>query len=177
MSAFWSWLVSLFTRSTPPPTETGVTPPEEAPGPNSEDQTPWMAWMRSHIGESEVTGEKATAFDRLVFSHTSDDEVEKTGIMAAGCAATVCAALELTGYQSTHRADAKSYDNYGTHCGLIPGAIVTFRWDGGGRHVTFCDTVKSDGTVACLGGNQSHRLQVSTYSQSHIVATRWPVKA
>lgn len=160
-----------------PPAPVATNPPtipQNIPGPSGD--VPWMAWMESHIGEPEVTGSKATAFDKMVFSHTSDDEVQVSGIMAAGCAATVCAALELTGYKSTHRADAKSYDTYGTPCELKPGCVVTFRWDGGGRHVTFCKSINSDGTINALGGNQSGKLQVSTYGKSHIVATRWPVK-
>lgn len=138
---------------------------------------PWMDWMRSHVGEPEVTGAKATDFDRLVFSHTSDDEVQVLGVMAAGCAATACAALEMTGYKSTHRADANSYDTYGTPCDLKPGCIVTFRWADGSRHVTFCEGIEGLDYVVCLGGNQDHQLKSSVYPRSRVVATRWPVKA
>ncbi len=141
--------------------------------------TPWMDWMRSHIGEPEVTGSKATPFDVMVFSHTSDDEVKNSGVMASGCAATACAALELTGYKSPHSAAAISFAKYGTPCELKVGCIVVFQWlsgsDRGGHHVTFCERLNGNGTVDCLGGNQSHKLQISTFGIDSVLATRWPV--
>lgn len=170
--SFFDWLFSCGAKTSGP-----VDQPPIPGMPPVEDHAPWMLWMKSHVGESEATGEKATPFDIMVFSHTSDDEVQTSGIMAPGCAATVCAALELTGYKSTHRADAASYDNYGTPCELKYGAIVTFKWSGGGRHVTFCDHVIDGSFVACLGGNQGSSLKVSDYMRSRIVSVRWPVKA
>ena len=139
------------------------------------DLAPWMDWMRSHIGEAEVTGETATAFDKEVFSHTTDDEPINDGIMQAGCAATACAALEETGFKSTHDASAISFKEYGTPCQLQRDCIVVFEWDNGGHHVAFCDHIVDDNLVACLGGNQNSRVCVATFSRKFIIATRWPV--
>lgn len=149
--------------------------PHPASGPVDNSDTPWMAWMRKNIGQPEVTGKPATAFDRDVFSHTSYGPLEDN-IMDEGCAATACAALEETGYKSPHSAAALSFHNYGTACDLKPGCIVVFQWASGGHHVSFCDSIVDNNYVACLGGNQSSSVKVSTFSRSSIIATRWPVK-
>lgn len=139
------------------------------------DETPWMRWMESHLGEEEITGGMATPFDVMVFKHTSYGDLN--GVMEPGCAATACAALEETGLSSPHNAQAKSFKNYGTQCPLKYGCVVVFQWGDGSNHVTFCHQINDKlGTVVCIGGNQSHKLTYSTYPISRIVATRWPVK-
>lgn len=137
--------------------------------------TPWMDWMRSHLGEPEVTGGKATAFDNEVFSHTDYGSLD--GVMDEGCAATACAALEETGFKSPHSARAADFEPFGQPSQLTPGCIVVFQWSNGGHHVTFLDHVVNSGSVACLGGNQSHEVNISVFSRQYIVATRWPVRA
>jgi uncharacterized protein (TIGR02594 family) len=146
----------------------------------SSSLTPWMDIMRTWIGNSELTGAKATDFDKMVFSHTDDTEVADTGKMASGCAATACAALELSGYSSTHNAAAISFATYGTSCELTHGCVVVFRWksgpDAGGHHVSFVDTINGNETIACLGGNQSSKVCVSNFPVDDAMAFRWPVK-
>ena len=149
--------------------------------------TPWMGLMESWINEKEITGSVATAFDKMVFSHTDDTEVTDSGLMASGCAATACAALELSGYTSPHNAAAVSFVNYGISCDMKPGCIVVFLWqsgaDAGGHHVSFINTVNGDGTISCLGGNQSSKVCISTFSLTdantgnrNAIAFRWPVQ-
>lgn len=145
----------------------------QIPEPSS-GETPWMDWMRSHIGESFVTGKKPTKFDEEVFAHTNYGSLD--GVMQPGCAATVCAALEETGYRSTDGADAKSYLKYGKPCEPKFGAIVVFRWASGSRHVTFFDHAAGLDKIACLGGNQGHELNVSIFSKKFIEHICWPVK-
>ncbi|MET2825698.1 hypothetical protein [Mesorhizobium shangrilense] len=136
--------------------------------------TPWMDWMRRNVGEIQRTGSMPTDFTRRIFSHTTYPPL--TDYTPESCAATVCAALEESGYASTHSAAAKSYMTYGTECDLKPGCIIVFTWPDGNHHVDFCDKIIDADTVQGLGGNQSHALQDSTFSRSHISATRWPVK-
>lgn len=130
--------------------------------------------MRSHIGEIEKTGAPATPFGREVFSHTDYGPL-KDGIMDEGCAATACAALEETGFKSPHSARAISFKNFGAPCELKPGCIVVFEWASGGHHISFCEHIVDNNYVACLGGNQSSSVKVSTFSRARIIATRWPV--
>lgn len=140
----------------------------------SDGKTPWINWLRSHLGEPERTGTKPTAFNEEIFSHTTYGPLY--GVMQPGCAATLCAALEETGYLSTDSALANSFKTYGTECELKPGCVVVFKWASGHYHVTCCDHIASSTLVACIGGNQSHELRVSTFEKKYIVATRWPVK-
>ncbi len=136
-------------------------------------QSPWMDWMRSHIGEHELDGLKNNnPFIVSLFKHTTyktdNDETP-------WCAATVSSALEETGFKSSHSAAAISYKNYGVACDLIPGCIVVMQHPSGGHHVTFCDHVVDSKKFAGLGGNQSNALKVSVFDRSEIIATRWPI--
>lgn len=153
-----------------------TTPALEVPNPPTAPATatPWMDWMRSHLGEPEYTGKPATPFDKEVFSHTSYGPL-KDGIMQPGCAATAAAALEETGFKSPHNAAAISFVQFGSPCPLKPGCIMVFQWDTGEHHVSFCDHVVDGNLVAGLGGNQTHELRVSVFSRKYLIATRWPV--
>lgn len=144
------------------------------PIPSGLSLSPWMDWMRGNLHEKEITGSPASDFDKMVFSHTTYGSLD--GIMQPGCAATACAALELTSYKSPHNAAAISFKAYGSQCELKPGCIVVFQWASGGHHVSFCDHIVDNSYVACLGGNQSHEINVSIYSRKWIIATRWPTK-
>lgn len=139
------------------------------------DPTPWLTWMKSHLGESEKTGEQATAFEKMIFSYTNYGDLN--GVEVAGCAATACAALEVTGFKSPHSAAAISFKDYGTSCDLKPGCILVFTWDSGEHHVTFLDHIVDDKYVCALGGNQHHKLDVSVYPRRNISYVRWPVNA
>lgn len=150
----------------------------QLPHPSVTGPMPWMDWLRSHIGEIEQSGGKATPFDNEIFSHTDYGNLD--GVMVAGCAATLCAALEETGFKSSHKATAESFRHVGQACGLIPGCIVGFNWKGNpdhADHVSTLDHIINQSTGAFLGGNQSHRLQISTFSLARVVFTRWPDKA
>ncbi len=142
-------------------------------GPN-----PWMPWMRSHVGEKEQTGGVATDFDKEVFSHTSYQDLD--GVMEPGCAATVCAALEESGFKSPHDASAESFREFGVDSPLLPGAIVGFNWAGKkdekADHVAFYDHALDNGLIACLGGNQGSEVKTSLFSKSKIAFVRWPLE-
>jgi GH24 family phage-related lysozyme (muramidase)/GH25 family lysozyme M1 (1,4-beta-N-acetylmuramidase) len=136
---------------------------------------PWMVWMRSHIGEVQQTGAKPTQFTIDIFSHTQYPQPLGDSTPES-CAATVCAALENTGYASTRSAAAASYVKYGDACKLTPGCIVVYQWADGGHHVNFCDQILDANTVRGLGGNQGHELDDANFATKYIVATRWPVR-
>lgn len=153
-----------------------------APTPNApkNDGTPWVGWLQSHVGEPFKTGEPPTAFNRMVFSHT-DCDLGST--MLAGCAATLCGALELTGFKSPHNASAISFATYGKECDEKFGAILVLEHLQGSlkgeHHVTTFSS--RDGQIYdCLGGNQDHMLQHAKYMigvEFKIIAIRWPVSA
>jgi uncharacterized protein (TIGR02594 family) len=126
---------------------------------------------RKYIGQHEVSGSQDNPFIRDCFRHTTlgaqHDEV-------AWCAAFMCRILEELGLKSTRSAAAVSYASFGNHAPLAPGSIVVFRWASGDHHVTLVDHVVSDQIVACCGGNQNNRVQVSNYERRFIMAVRLP---
>jgi hypothetical protein len=133
----------------------------------------WMNWLVSHLGEEQWTGKPASAFVKECFSHTN---YKLHGITEPSCAATACAALEHSGYKSPHSARAVSFKDYGVPHAVKPGAIIVFEWDSGDHHVTFCNRIIDEMHIECLGGNQHHHLQISTYNTRSILASRWPIK-
>lgn len=154
-----------------------VPAPKPTSGTSADE--PWTAWLKSHIGEKEQTGAPPTEFDKEVFSHTNYGSLRS--VMEPGCAATLCAALEESGYKSPHNAAAESFRHYGTECNLKSGAICGMRWDGKASlpadHVTTCLYILPNGLqFAALGGNQSHEVKVAVYDIADIAFKRWPVK-
>jgi hypothetical protein len=163
----WEWLAKFFASIA---AAQNVSPP--AP-----KRAPWFEWVKAHVGEMEQTGAPITNFGKVIFSHTDYHDPISTGIMAAGCAATLCAALEETGFKSPHDASAISFKEYGTPCDLKPDCICVFEWKPGEYHVTLCDEILSPTLGRFLGGNQSHRVQDSDYPRAKIIACRMPVRA
>lgn len=137
------------------------------------DQAPWLDWFRRHKGEIEFTGKAATDFVKSCFKYTTYGS--DFDITPPCCAATLCAALESSGFKSTKSAAAISYEHYGSPCDLKPGAIVVFQFADGGHHVTVCDHIVNQQLVACTGGNQHHEIKTSVFLKSSIIACRWPV--
>lgn len=161
------------------PSKTKLPPPATNPIKATQapvvDETPWLTWLRANIGEAEVTGQPMTDFDKMVFGHTNCPTPGNVELPA--CAATLCAALELSGYKSTHSAAAVSYRDYGLQSQLKRGAIVVFRWADGSNHVSVVDQDFPYGQmIVCTGGNQGHKVCSAGLPQSNIIATRWPVK-
>lgn len=147
-----------------------MTPPE--------NETPWMDWLYSHIGETEIAGPIANPFIVDTFYYTSlKGDPLALDDSTAWCSALACAALEKNGYLSPHSAAAASFDNYGTDSTLKYGAILTFKRQGGsGRHVTFYVGTEPTGLLRCLGGNQANSLKESIYGADNLVSIKWPIK-
>lgn len=133
----------------------------------------WLYKMHEWEGTVEWTGTTPSERVIMFFSHTNYGPLH--GSTPASCAATLCAALELSGYRSTKSAAAISYAKYGDPCELKQGAIVVFQWPSGEHHVTVVESFTEE-TVTCVGGNQGHKIQPATYFRKYIIATRWPVK-
>lgn len=138
-----------------------------------ESETPWLELAKKYLGEHEIAGRRDNQFVLDCFKYTGykadHDEVP-------WCAAFICRMLAETGYKHTHSAAAMSYADYGSPHQIIPGAIVVFKWAGGGHHVSLVHHVIDNQYVACLGGNQSDMVKISVFPISRIVAHRWPVR-
>lgn len=140
----------------------------------SEDKLPWLSWLNKYVGEPEYTGTTPTAFIEECFRHTNYGSLH--GSTPPSCAATLCAALEESGYLSPHSARALDFTAVGLGCALKPGAIAVFQWKDGSHHVSVCQKVIDDNYAIFLNGNQGHMLQPATYARKYIIAIRWPMQ-
>lgn len=138
------------------------------------DETPWMDWMKPHIGEKEIYGSNDNPF---IMDLYPDGNYPKQHDEIPWCACLANAALKRTGYKGTNSAAAASFDHYGIKCEPKYGAVVTLRHKSGGRHVTFYVGRTSKGDMICLGGNQGNALKESIFPSSELVWCGWPVKA
>jgi uncharacterized protein (TIGR02594 family) len=133
----------------------------------------WLLKAEKYLGECEVPGvQKNNQFILDCFKHTS---YQASADEVPWCSAFMCRILEEAGMQSTGRADAKSWLNYGTECELKAGAIVVVERPDGGLHVTLCSNELAGQVFAGVGGNQGDKVKVSFFKKEHIKATRWPV--
>lgn len=150
----------------------------KAATPVSNGPTPWMDWLETNRGQKEIPGDEANQFIVDLFKYTTLANTRAaTSDETAWCAACACAALAKNGFTSPDSALAEDFDNYGTPSELKYGAIVTFRWSNGERHVSFYCGEDAWGRLKCLGGNQGNALKYSSFSKNDVKAVRWPIKA
>lgn len=135
------------------------------------ENEPWLEWLLKYEGEPEFTGDEPSPFVRECFKHTNYGDLDDT--TPPSCAATLCAALELSGYSSPHSAAAFSFINYGSPCHLTRGTICVFLWPSDVHHVAVC--LDPDRKIF-IGGNQGHYLKRRKLNTRYLLATRWPLK-
>lgn len=141
--------------------EETITPSRVATG----KLPPWLTRANSYLGEKEIRGKghnpKIVGFWKSVcIPWVRDDETP-------WCAAFVGAVLELMGFVSTRKGNARSYMNWG-----IPidkpcvGAIVVF-WRGSRKgwkgHVGIVVGKDKKGRLLVLGGNQGNSVSIKAY--------------
>lgn len=173
----WQSIVNFFknlfsTKAPVPP----VSAQPVHPIPKTIELIPWMTLAKVCIGQPTITGEPPTNFDKMIFSHTDDDPLGN-GPMKSGCAAFVCAMLELSGYKSTRSANAFNQSKLGTALSLpVYGCVCVLEGlDGpGSHHTTFFNKTNTDGSWSFLGGNQNHMVKYSDYDPKHVISMRWP---
>jgi uncharacterized protein (TIGR02594 family) len=181
MKSIIDWIMSLFKTKKAQVIELpieNVSPVKLEPKP--EDISPWLTWLIKNQGQKEITGPKHNPWIVDLFKHTS---YKTNKDETPWCAACINAALENTGYKGTGSAAAKSFDNFGSHSQLKPGAIITLRHANGGRHVTCLHHIIDRNHIACIGGNQNNQLKISIYNiagnasgHDALVGCRWPEK-
>lgn len=200
-NAIFSWLKRLFA---PKQTEQGVSPHEPVteipmqkpvvlpPGKKYTHMHP-IDWVRKEKREKdprEISGSKDNPVIQEYLEHCDNIGGFKDGKLhhdeVPWCSALPNAAADSCGCFKTNNALASSWDKY-SQCGAkrfkkgdkIPeGAIVRIAHPGG--HVTLANspfTWTGSGTFPGLGGNQGNRINVSSYSQEHIVSIHdWKAK-
>ena len=145
-----------------------------------------LSIMKSRLGIKETPGNKG---DNPVilgwFKAVGHPEIEHDE--TSWCAVTVGSALIECGLPIPARnvnMMARSYATYGVPTEPKPGAIAIWprgaSWQG---HVNVVERVNDDGTIVCIGGNQSNRnggdavTRTKPMDPSKAIAFRWPVAA
>lgn len=145
---------------------------------------PWMDWMKARNGWTEFDHDQELS-QYWKFAGLPQYKTV-IGTAHAWCALTINAALHDTGFKGNNRADALSFEKYGTPCEYTFGAIIPMRHASGGSHVTFFDhwVDEVNRVAACFGGNQGDALKISNFNLSGnkfghdqcVSGPRWPLK-
>ena len=123
---------------------------------------PWLDDIKQHVGDSE-----ANALPEII--GFIEEIVPHIYYLVPWCAAAVGYFLRKAGYPGSGSLAAVSFLHWGVGIPeAIPGCICVFIGlaGPGEHHVTFMDDDQSgtdDDTIACVGGNQSHRIKRSIY--------------
>lgn len=130
----------------------------------------------SYIGQKEVPGSKSNPLIlRWIqdFLGWGDDDGK-----VAWCAIFINTMLKEAGIEGTGKANARSFLDWGRTVETPRrGDIVVF--ERGGRsswkgHVGIYWGEAGDGSIYCLGGNQSDKVSIASYSKSRILGYRRP---
>lgn len=146
-----------------------------------ESKPPWLIKAIGYLGEKEIRGPKhnpkiVTFWQKIRLPGIKDDETP-------WCAAFVGACLELAGFVSTRKGNARSYKNWGRKLSKpCVGAIVVF-WRGSRSgwkgHVGYLVGIDGKGRWLILGGNQGNAVSIRAYAApgqpgSRVLDIRWP---
>lgn len=135
----------------------------------------WLLEARKFLGTKELPG-KAKNNPVIVQWYADSGNKWVKDDETAWCAAFVGAMLKAAGQKGTQSLAARSYLNWGTKLKTPkPGCIVVFKrgnsnWQG---HVAFF--LRDLGNkIEVLGGNQSNKVSIATYSKASLLGYRWP---
>lgn len=132
----------------------------------------WMTVAEKELGIYEIRGERH--HPRIIFYHSfttlraKEDEIP-------WCSSFVCAIMEMSGYDSTRSAAARSWLKYGQKVEPQYGAIMVFSRGGNPKlgHVAFYVYQDKD-YYYCLGGNQNDSVCVRPYAKNTLIQARLP---
>lgn len=137
----------------------------------------WLAIARRELGVAEIPGEEHSA--RILEYHWATT-LRATADEVPWCAAFVCWVLEKASIDSPRSAAARDFLKWGVQLPEPrPGCIVVLKrgtqaWQG---HVTLFDGWAGPGKFRGIGGNQSNRVNVQTFSAAGVLGYRWPAEA
>ena len=136
----------------------------------------WMELARAELGVSEVSGSGHNKRIVDYFADAGHPEVKNDE--TAWCAGFCGAILKRAGMPNSGSLAARSYLKYGTPVETPQvGDIVVFSrgnstWEG---HVGFF-VGETDTSVKVLGGNQSNKVSIASYSKTRLLGYRRPVQ-
>lgn len=134
----------------------------------------WIRVAQREIGVKEIRGGE---HPRILEYH-SKTTLRATEDEVSWCSSFMNWVCWKCGLERSHSAAARSWLGYGkTLPGFKKYAIVILKrgnssWQG---HVAFAMKDNGNGTIQCLGGNQSDSVCYANYSKSAVLGYRWPV--
>jgi uncharacterized protein (TIGR02594 family) len=134
----------------------------------------WLDLAVLELGTKEAPG---YTNNPIVTGYFKDAGAGKLPDSVPWCAAFVGAMLKRAGVSPSGYLAARSYLKWGVKCKPVQGCIVVLKrgtspWQG---HVTFLDRVNPNGTLRCLGGNQTDAVTYANYSPAFVLGYRWPL--
>ena len=148
---------------------------------NIVDEKPeWLKIAEKEIGVKEIEGSEHNS--RILEYHLSTfGSIDVTDELP-WCASFVNWCIEKAGFKGTKTKKVVDWIGWGKELNFDerkPGAIVIFKFRGGGNHVAFLKNLEikdftSGKRVTCLGGNQGDQVKESNYLIEDIITIRWP---
>jgi hypothetical protein len=77
--------------------------------------------------------------------------------------------MKQAGVDGTNSAASSSWRTWGQEVGPIVGSLVCFN-----GHVGFLYSIRPDGKLMILGGNQSNQVKITPYDKAKALTFRWP---
>ncbi len=156
-----------YTTAAAAPPSTAVIVPAPASG-GQTSGTPWLdiAAQEMEMGVMEIEGAednpRIVEYHQATSLHATDDETPWCSAFANWC-------MKQVGIAGTDSAASISWRTWGQAVGPIPGALVCFN-----GHVGFLHSIRSDGKLLILGGNQSNQVKITLYDKNKVLTYRWP---
>ena len=138
-----------------------------------------MDFARAELGVKEVPGERSNPRIVEYFSHT------RLGGSAISDSTPWCSAfanfvMDAAGYRGTHRANARSWLEWGEQLNEPRLGCICVLWrespQSAAGHVGFL-TMALPHRLVLLGGNQSDGVSIREYGTSRLLGYRWPREA
>jgi|GEM_PF-1920779 len=138
------------------------------------DKLPWMEIAKGELGVTEIAG--ANHNPRIIEYHGTTT-LKATTDETPWCSSFVNWCMTQANITGTNSASALSWKNWGTKLVKpVYGCIGVIDRGGGKGHVGFVVGKNSKGDIILLGGNQSNKVQQSTYpnNKNNFVAFVYP---
>ncbi len=152
----------------PQRTTAAAAAPATAPASGQSNSSPWLdvAIQEMETGVMEIEGDvdnpRIVEYHQSTSGHASDDETPWCSAFANWC-------MQQVGITGSGSAASISWRTWGQKVGPIPGSIVCFN-----GHVGFLHSIRADGKLMILGGNQSNQVKITPYDKNKALTYRWP---
>ncbi|MDM8567083.1 LysM peptidoglycan-binding domain-containing protein [Candidatus Halobeggiatoa sp. HSG11] len=154
-----------------PTTAAAAPPPAPAAAPaggQAASGAPWLAVAEKEMemGVTEIEGDqdnpRIVEYHQATSLQATDDETPWCSAFANWC-------MKQVGVQGTGSAASSSWRTWGQEVGAVQGSLVCFN-----GHVGFLHSIRNDGKLLILGGNQSNQVKITPYDKDKALTYRWP---